>query len=222
MISVHCSSDKPDKTELACAEVLCVCVGGRDRNVPELKEVTSISPGNINVLGQELWAIYKERRKVAKMQSQTHIQEQSRYRRTERNVSGFRCIPVGLPGEPVTKEDQRAFSCSGFKCGNCLPTKSVAPAALPRVHSAYCGQSAHLRKLLAFLLLKTWVPVCPHIRLKLLLLAQCSPRASHLLLSPVTPIHSPPFEGHLTSLFSLVWVTQTHISLFFVLFSNFG
>lgn len=43
----------------------------------ELKEVTSISPGNISVSGQEIWALFTECGKAAKMLSQTRIQEWS-------------------------------------------------------------------------------------------------------------------------------------------------
>lgn len=154
--------------QLTYAEVLCMCVGW-DGSVPELKEVNSISPGN-SVLGQELWAIYKERRKVAKMLSQTCIQEQSRHQGTENSVSSLHRMPVGHPWGTCHEGDQKSLLqwlelTTAFPLGLCLQCLPVC--------STY--QSTCLRKLHAFLLLKTWVPVCPQTRLKLLLLAQSSP-----------------------------------------------
>lgn len=97
---------------------VCVCVeGGRGGkgDAPELKEVNSISPGNKSALGQELRAIYKERRKGAKKLSQVCIQERSRHQRAENSVRGFPCIPGGhriLGGhtrEPVPKRPESPF-----------------------------------------------------------------------------------------------------------------
>lgn len=107
MISIQSSSDKPDKTAYICRGSVYVCVGWVG-SVPELKEVNSISPGN-SVLGQELWAIYKERRKVAKMLSQTCIQEQSRHQAAENSVSSLHRMLVGHPWGACLEGDQKSL-----------------------------------------------------------------------------------------------------------------
>lgn len=111
MISTPCSSDELGETAHVGRSSVCACVGweGRDGDAPELKEVNSISPGNKSALGQELRAIYKERRKGAKKLSQACIQEQSRHQRAENSVRGFPRIPGGRPREPVPKRPESPF-----------------------------------------------------------------------------------------------------------------
>lgn len=73
MISAPCSSDELDKAAHIGRSSVYAFGGweGWDGDAPELKEVNLISPGNKSAWGQELRAIYKERRQGAKKLSQT-------------------------------------------------------------------------------------------------------------------------------------------------------
>ena len=81
-----------------------------------LKEVTSISPGNISVSGQEIWALFTECRKVAKTLSQTCIQEWSNIKELKTvSVVSTTYIPVSSnQGTRDKGRPERSFlSCLG-------------------------------------------------------------------------------------------------------------
>lgn len=134
MISVQCSSVKPDKTELTSAEVLCMCVWGGTGVYRSLRKRPRFHPETFVSWGRNSGLYIKRQGRWPRNGAKLASRNGAGIKGLE-SVCSFHCIPVGHTWQTCHKEDQKAPSCSGLDCDNRLTAGSPALVSPPPVHT---------------------------------------------------------------------------------------